>query len=198
MGPWEQHWQLAHASAAVQVKMPTKTPTAVYTLRASPFSCAFAHHWPNACHQLPLLSTHLWVDSLATGEHANSQDSCSCLWDWVRPCLLHCLAPLLLPAASPSSHAPACHWPDFVTGLHCHAPVSRHRSHGNAHQQPGTSQVPVSPQLALACAGCPGPQLYMCACNWPLPLHRHVQLAPTAKCVHHTDSRALMSALVPR
>lgn len=35
-----------------------------------------------------------------------------------------------------------------------------------------------------ALAACPGPQHYMSICNQPLPLCRHLQLFPTAKCVH--------------
>lgn len=96
-----------------------------------------------------------------------------CHW----PALLHS------PAAGSSSCTPACPQSDPLTNLHCCAPVSRLSSHGSACQQPGPPLLPAHLHLS-----CPDPHHYVCICNCPRPQHRHLQLAPTAVCVHSTGS----------
>lgn len=77
----------------------------------------------------------------------------------------------------------------LVIGLYAvQTPVGKLCSRGKTHQQPGLPQLPVNPQLAPALAAYPGPHHYMHICTQPLPLHRHLPLVPTAKCMHITGS----------
>lgn len=66
--------------------------------------------------------------------------------------------------------------------LHCHVLWWVSASIVNACQQPVCSQW----GLALAAAQVP---TTMCVYNQPVPLHRHLQLAPATKYVHTTGSR---------
>lgn len=43
-------------------------------------------------------------------------------------------------------------------------------------------------QVASVLAASPEPHQYMHVCNWPLPPHRHLLLAPAAKCMYTTSS----------
>lgn len=87
-----------------------------------------------------------------------------------------CCAPT--PCQPDSHHRPplpyTCTWQDpEATGVHAD------------NQEP---QAAGHPQLALALTDCPGPPHYVCVGNRPLPLPRHLQLAPAAKYVHTTSS----------
>lgn len=79
-------------------------------------------------------------------------------------------------------HAPSL---TLVNGLHFHVPMRRPRNHGSWH--PGSLQLRVCLYVALVLVAhiSPHPK---CVWNWPLLLHRHLQLAPTAECVQTTSS----------
>lgn len=73
------------------------------------------------------------------------------------------------------------------------------RDHRRTCWQPVPLQLPVGLQLAPSHCCLPGLHHYLYNCMWPLPLHRHLQLAPTAECVHniHWLMTPMQPALFP-
>lgn len=114
----------------------------------------------------------LWEGCAAIGLHTYSQGPHSCLWAWIWPCTLYWLVPQESPIASPS----------------CCASAGRTSIHSRACRQPGSPEMPVGWQLALAIAI--GSSFHHCMCvgNQPLPLHRCLELAPVYECMHTTSS----------
>lgn len=87
----------------------------------SPSICAPACFQPDPHHLPPQQCSHPGTDNVATGEHTDTQGPHNCLWDQIRFCLHHWLAPPGERISSPLISAPACpqpdlyHWPPF----HC-------------------------------------------------------------------------------
>lgn len=98
-------------------------------------------------------------------------------------------APLGLPAASPF-HLFSCMvltripTPASTDATH----MSKTISHSSKGQHPGPPQLQVHPQLTQALSAYSVPLYSVCAYNWPLPLHKHLQLVLTAKCMYITCS----------
>lgn len=155
------------------------TPTIVRVLMSSPSSCAL--HTASLTLVTSLHCVYLpRKDYVAMGEDS---------WQPWPPQLLmgpdkalspvtglhHCDHPQLASTA-------ACHLSKSLTMLHHHARRPRPNRQCSMCQQP-------RPPNYLGSRSCfPGPNNYVCVCNWPPPLHRHTKLAPAANCVHTTSS----------
>ena len=115
--------------------------------------------------------THL-AAMATTAAYRPRQDLVFCHWP----------PPLWSRAASPYSWAPACCQPNYFTMLCCHMPGARPSSQCSTCQQPGPLNYQCTSSYLLYSNN------NMCACNWSLSLHKHLQLASRAKCVHTTTS----------
>ena len=94
------------------------TPITTCTLGASPYSYAFAHHWPDAHHWPPLPWAHPLQDPAAIEVHAKAKAprdamgadmTVTCHWPHLN------IAPLAVHLHIPST--------THITGFHCHAQV---------------------------------------------------------------------------
>lgn len=102
---------------------------------------------------------------------------------WVMPCLLSLVCTIILicrlSSCTPQTNS-------------CHQPPVQRNAQGQIVQSwenmltAGSSQLPASFQLAPVLPACSGRHHYECICIWPLPLHKHLQLATAAECMHPT------------
>lgn len=105
------------------------------------------HGWGHL--QLALPHPKLWpcMPPVWQDPAANSQGPWVAYRPGIGPTSCPWPVPLGSPAASPSSCASECPWPDFWHWPHCHACMARHCSNSSAFWQPGPPQLPVGPAL---------------------------------------------------
>lgn len=134
------------------------------------------------------------------GSHVKSQQpgTHSCLWVWIRPCLLSLLALVPTCTSAPASHSLTLS-PDSMD-------VCYLGREGAATGEQAESQGLCSCQwaydwLVLVLVIYPGPHHYRDVYIWSLQLHWNLQVASLAECVHTTGSShycCLLWSLVTR
>lgn len=126
------------------------------------------------------------VRSCSHGSTCRQPGPHSCLWAQLWPCLrsVACTAGLISAGTfncELASHWPeSCHWLPLLCT--CGETLKPQACMLTARVPAGAS---ASIQFTLILAVHPGSCHSTCVCNWPVPLHRHLQLVPAAECTHH-------------